>query len=329
MVVTAAMGGRIPGECSFDENAKFAKSTLEMLKQRYVHCVNVVVVEGFTSDGRSELPLHEGMVGQVTDLHENKYINLSVPGLDIKPRVKSGNFGRMKWWTHAENSFESVAKGHLQLDLDIPFDACDPQQPMQEAKSFHIDCSIEIDGSRARIGAHRFILAARSDFFAAAFRSEMLEGTCGQILLRGTPFVSVCALQSLLSFIYRGKLPEDIRDCEAAELLGLVDTGGGLLQLHGNDQICQALMSRLVWKIDSTNALSVLRRCFSACAGDVHEIVLDAMLEHLGKNGIEFLFDTKPENFAIEHQSWWSDVDEISMLRKIVQMLLVRTTKQK
>ena len=75
-----------------------------------------------------------------------------------------------------------------------------------------------IFGEEESLGAHRFILSARSPVFAAMFNSGMIESRTGRVEMKN---VDVQLFRNFLKFLYTGRL--DISGGRHEDLLALAD----------------------------------------------------------------------------------------------------------
>ncbi|CAH8512267.1 Kelch-like protein 5 [Schistosoma haematobium] len=98
-----------------------------------------------------------------------------------------------------------------------------------------------------RIPAHRVILAAASDYFAAMFGNELKEATEQEIWIHD---VEPNALKTLINYIYTGYL--DLREETVSDLLA----AACFLQITEASQTCERFLTK---RLDATNCLSMSR----------------------------------------------------------------------
>ncbi|XP_018650220.1 kelch-like protein [Schistosoma mansoni] len=98
-----------------------------------------------------------------------------------------------------------------------------------------------------RIPAHRVILAAASDYFAAMFGNELKEATEQEIWIHD---VEPNALKTLINYIYTGYL--DLREENVGDLLA----AACFLQITEASQTCERFLTK---RLDATNCLSMSR----------------------------------------------------------------------
>ncbi|KAH8860375.1 Kelch-like protein 5 [Schistosoma japonicum] len=98
-----------------------------------------------------------------------------------------------------------------------------------------------------RIPAHRVILAAASDYFAAMFGNELKEATEQEIWIHD---VEPNALKTLINYIYTGYL--DLRE----ETIGDLLAAACFLQITEASQACERFLTK---RLDATNCISMSR----------------------------------------------------------------------
>ncbi|CAH8843515.1 unnamed protein product, partial [Trichobilharzia szidati] len=110
-----------------------------------------------------------------------------------------------------------------------------------------MDLSSLPDELIVRIPAHRVILAAASDYFAAMFSNELKEATEQEIWIHE---VDPYALKALINYIYTGHL--DLREETVGDLLA----AACFLQITEASQACERFLTK---RLDATNCLSMSR----------------------------------------------------------------------
>nr|CAH8842558.1 unnamed protein product [Trichobilharzia regenti] len=108
-----------------------------------------------------------------------------------------------------------------------------------------MDLSSLPDELIVRIPAHRVILAAASDYFAAMFSNELKEATEQEIWIHE---VDPYALKALINYIYTGHL--DLREETVGDLLA----AACFLQITEASQACERFLTK---RLDATNCLSM------------------------------------------------------------------------
>ncbi|CAH8515262.1 unnamed protein product [Heterobilharzia americana] len=109
------------------------------------------------------------------------------------------------------------------------------------------DLSSVTGESIVRIPAHRVILAAASDYFAAMFGNELKEASEQEIWIHD---VEPHSLKTLINYIYTGNL--DLRE----ETIGDLLAAACFLQITEASQACERFLTK---RLDATNCLSMSR----------------------------------------------------------------------
>eukprot|EP00913_Durusdinium_trenchii_P014239 g13359.t1 len=117
------------------------------------------------------------------------------------------------------------------------------------------------------VSAHRFMLAARSRYFASMLASPMREARTGELPVQTVPTPSKKSIQALLEFLYTGSLTasiESLRPADFMDLLMVLDEGGGENYLQLAPETYTSLRRKVeglvVAKVDSKNMWMILRR---------------------------------------------------------------------
>ncbi|CAJ1405264.1 unnamed protein product [Effrenium voratum] len=179
---------------------------------------------------------------------------LFVKDLSELPEVVSDLFRLGRVWKDAETSAQPsrpapAVPSTLVSDLSRLFDAAreeerDAEESRGREKRLAPDCRVVL-GEDMYL-AHSAILAARSDFFKAAFSSEMLERSSLMVTLHhcnDRPRRE--SMLALLYFLYTGKTSKinDSNALDVLSLLGAEGDAGGYLQMHDGQTLrcaCEA-----------------------------------------------------------------------------------------
>ncbi|OON23016.1 putative bacteriochlorophyll 4-vinyl reductase [Opisthorchis viverrini] len=117
----------------------------------------------------------------------------------------------------------------------------------EQASNSTGDNEIEVPKQPMRIPAHRVILAAASDYFAAMFGNELKEATEMEIRIHD---VDPAALQTLVNYIYTGFL--DLREDTVEDIL----EAACFLQMPEASQACERF---LIKRLHGSNCLGMSR----------------------------------------------------------------------
>lgn len=82
---------------------------------------------------------------------------------------------------------------------------------MEEYVRKHSLCDVVLIAGQRRIPAHRLVLSAASDYFAAMFTSDVREATMEEVKMKE---VDPDALAAVVNFAYTGELYEDSLCCK-------------------------------------------------------------------------------------------------------------------
>ena len=184
------------------------------------------------------------------------------------------------------------------------------------------DCILEVN--EVSFGAHRFVLAARSDYFRAVFSTTggggFAEGATAKVTLQlPEPLPSAPAIRALLNFIYSGDIcqgstslgPEDILDLLA--LAGPDDSEGdgtgGYFGLHDSTSLKEQALTMLVKAMESSpSPLTFLRRASALGQNAAIEAVFASLLL-APKVTLDALVAAALE--SMQYEEWWSESQEV------------------
>ena len=202
-------------------------------------------------------------------------------------------------------------------------------------EAFGPDCMVEIGDGGTSLRADRFVLAARSEYFRAAFKrgeNSFREGAAGRVTLAvQEPLPSAAASRAVLGYLYTGSLSgtsaaaassssslsaaPSLNPNDAIDVLHVTgtDDGGGYLQLRDNEQL--RAEARSLVTVNDGNAFSLLRRADATLQQEVKGPIFEHLLQpacgsRIGGGGGE--------------EEWWSDKQEIAMCHEVIDTLLSR-----
>ena len=191
------------------------------------------------------------------------------------------------------------------------------------------DCSL-VSGALS-FGAHRFILAARSDYFKAAFCGDgggFAEGSSAAITLQfPEPSPSDAAIRALLHFLYTGDiLPSaetPLSSNDALDLLVLTgsadDESGGYFGLHDSARLRQQVHRVLTDGLSSApmGALPLLRKTLVLGQAEAKEAILARISS--SESLVAALLCSIPETPSYE--GWWNKDNELALSKELLVRL--------
>lgn len=127
---------------------------------------------------------------------------------------------------------------------------CHTERMMEKMETYFYQnklCDVTLVAGQVRIPAHRLVLCAASDYFAAMFNSGLSEATLGEVILKD---VDPDALVVLIRFVYSGKL--EIKEESVENLLST----SALLQFNNVVADCSAF---LVKRLHPSNCIGISR----------------------------------------------------------------------
>uniref|UniRef100_A0A8C4QNS8 Kelch-like family member 4 n=1 Tax=Eptatretus burgeri TaxID=7764 RepID=A0A8C4QNS8_EPTBU len=152
-----------------------------------------------------------------------------------------------------------------------------PERTLQRMEAFLLHqrlCDVVLVVGSERIPAHRLVLSAVSDYFAAMFTSEVREARQNEVRMEA---VDPAALWALVHYAYTGRL--ELHEETVEELL----SAACLLQLQPAVQVCCAFLLR---QLHPANCLGV--RAFADSLGctrllaAAHSYTMDHFTEVIG-----------------------------------------------
>ena len=194
--------------------------------------------------------------------------------------------------------------------------------------SSRVDCRL-IAAGQSELGAHRFMLAARSEYYSAMLSAPMEEAGNRQIRVALEPGPSVNSLKALLSYLYTGEVEESITPMNGfdwLDVLAMLDGHGGenylllsddassTLRHRASDGLsssirrlsdadCWMLLRKAVVRQNTVAQRSAIRRVVKTCAANVF---LDAAS-----------FDRWRQ---MPDADWWTAEMEIDLLRQVLKL---------
>ena len=182
-------------------------------------------------------------------------------------------------------------------------------------------------------GAHRFILAARSDYFKAAFCSSgsgggFSEGSSATLTLQfPEPAPSAAAIRAMLCFVYTGGLLSSVEASlssdDALDLLVLTgsadDESGGYFGLHESERLRQQAHRVLLDGLADIplGALPLLRKTVALGQAETKKAIMARIASS------EFLVRALIDSILQEqiYEEWWSKDGELELRTELLVQL--------
>lgn len=159
---------------------------------------------------------------------------------------------------------------------------CHTERMMEKMEAYFYQnklCDVTLVAGQVRIPAHRLVLCAASDYFAAMFNSGLSETNLGEVVLKD---VDPDALAVLIRYVYSGKL--EIKEETVENLLST----SALLQFNSVVADCSAF---LVKRLHPSNCIGISRFADSQGCLELQGVANDFVSENFVDviNNQEFL----------------------------------------
>jgi len=198
------------------------------------------------------------------------------------------------------------------------------------------DCKLNLgrgkDSLPCHVLAHRFLLAARSKFYACALSSPMREAQTGDISLGVIPSPSVGSVRTLLKYLYTGRLEmiegtegHDAMPTDLLDMLSIVDGPGGQNYLQLSQAVCDLLRDQLTEQIKANlrqdNMWMVLRRATAQRNRTIQKEAFMAVLSCYAElSRDEELFRCWGDCPVQTVDAWWTQRMETELLREMLRL---------
>ena len=198
------------------------------------------------------------------------------------------------------------------------------------------DCKLNLgrgkDSLPCHVLAHRFLLAARSKFYACALSSPMREAQTGDISLGVIPSPSVGSVRTLLKYLYTGRLEmiegtegHDAMPTDLLDMLSIVDGPGGQNYLQLSQAVCDLLRDQLTEQIKANlrqdNMWMVLRRATAQRNRTIQKEAFMAVLSCCAElSRDEELFRCWGDCPVQTVDAWWTQRMETELLREMLRL---------
>eukprot|EP00439_Symbiodinium_sp_Y106_P024466 s1336_g2.t9 len=158
-----------------------------------------------------------------------------------------------------------------------------------------VDCRIcweeQSEQATFQLAAHRFILAARSAYFAAMLSTPMRESSSGHIPISLPLVSSSAAAKAFLRYLYTNTFLDEVdgqplTTCDLVDLLAIVDGPGGHNFLQLSERACSEVQQQVLASLEGTGKTASM-------------IFLQRSMAQQCKTALPFAFDEALENCAV------------------------------
>merc|ERR550532_3094861 len=139
---------------------------------------------------------------------------------------------------------------------------------MEAYYSKHQLCDVILIAGARRIPAHRIVLSAASDYFAAMFTNDVREATQEEIVMKD---VEPDALYSLVQYVYTGRI--DLKEDTVENLLSTAC----LLQLS---EVVEACCGFLMKQLHPSNCIGIRQFADAQGCSDLYKVANNFVMEH-------------------------------------------------
>ena len=185
--------------------------------------------------------------------------------------------------------------------------------------------------------AHRFLLAARSKYYACMLSTPMKESQTGELSIGVSPVPSMASVRALLKYLYTGSLEvnadgQELNNTDLLDMLSVVDGPGGQNYLQLAREVCDLLRNRLSEHIKANlrqdNMWMVLRRATAQRNEAIRKEALMAVFrrcQELSRD--EVLFQCWGDCTLLSTEDWWTPRMENELLRDMLRFSCTASSK--
>ena len=196
------------------------------------------------------------------------------------------------------------------------------------------DCKVILSGGSdsppCQVQAHRFLLAARSRYYACVLSAPMKEAHTGELTIGVTPAPSAASVQALLNYLYIGSSALQVEEhgltsTDLLDILSIVDGPGGKNYLQLSQEVCDLLRDQLMQQIKTNfrqdNMWNVLRRATAHRNEIIRKEAITAVLGRCQELcSDEVLFRCWGDCAWRSLEDWWTPHMENDLLREMLRL---------